>query len=1236
MVDRSRVLDLLLLWEESRDAGRDVTPEELCADHPELLDLVAVEIHRVLRLDERLKMADDDAPALISGTSSPQAGTTIEAGSAAPSSPPDVPGYQIVSILGRGGMGIVYRARDIAFDREVAIKVVADHWPADSNIADRFIQEAKITAQLQHPGIPACFRIGSLPGGRPYLAMKLIKGRTLDELLKEATALNLLAVFEAICQTVGYAHAHRVIHRDLKPLNVMVGGFGEVQVMDWGLAKVLSDAVVTSNDVAPKATEIRSVRAMETGVGNAVGTLAFMPPEQAAGENERIDQRSDVFGLGAILCVMLTGKPPYTGKDSEAIRIAALRGNLAPAYARLDACAAEPGLITLAKRCLAFEPSERPADGQAVAEAVAKLRGDAERRARDAEVEQAKAEVKAAEQRRRRKVQTALAASVLVLLFGFGVAGWWYDRQETLKRERHSRETEQLNAALERTEMALRADDAVTAAIYFQQAETPMASGGHEVQRPRFEQYKKDLAMLQELDRIEDFNWTHYGNQARQERLVATRWAKAFADFGIIPGATSPEEAASTIRASAIVNRLLVVLDRWHLFFESSPLIAAIVTAADADPFREALRRAVEAKDLKRQKELAALPEAINQPERFSLILGGLDSLSIIERQHYLHLVHQRNPKDFHVLMLLGGLYPTNTPENALQRAGWFRAALALRPSNAAAWNNLGTALVDNRDLDGAIAAYKKSLQFDPKDAVGHHNLGLVLHELKDLNGAIVELNEAIRLDPNSPDAHSMLGRVLLDKDVDRAIDELRVAIQIDPSYAGAYQNLGEALRIKNDLVGAIEAHEKAIFLFARDAQKNRDNLDRGLATGHIGLGQDFLAKKEPDRAIAEFNIAIRLGSKSADLYGILGEALFQQDDLDGGIAACKEAVRIDPKIALTHQKLGGALAVNQQLKAAIVEFEEAVRLDRPLAVAHFALAGSALIQNQQIQAAIVEFKEAVRLDRPHTVAQGGLGAALYQARDLLGAKAALNQAILLDPADSDSYLLLADTLRDLGQFAAARDELVKARKHLPADSPNKASIEDGLRKVDELLATEKRLPDVLSSKAKARDSAESIRFAEICGYKRRYLLALRFYAEAVAADAKLEADPLLEHRYAAACHAVLTAEGKGIDPLGVERPEMRRQARDLLAADLTAWTKLFDQAPEENRAKVHEHMKHWLGDSDLAGIRDAEQLNALHPDERTVFERLWRDVRALRDRTAPPERLPAPREFSGNSRPSS
>src|SRR5262245_22036864 len=375
----------------------------------------------------------DDLPTASSPTAQQSSPGEVAPGPGAVATP-GPPGYELREEVGRGGMGAVYRALDVALGRDVAVKILADRFAPDSPAALRFLSEARISGQLQHPGIPAVHQVGTLPDGRPFLVMKLIKGSTLEAILQgradpAAERGRLLGVFEAVCQAVGYAHAHRVIHRDRKPANVMVGAFGEVQVMDWGLAKVLGDPKSAPGE-APAATETHAgtevspppERGADTQAGSLVGTPAFIPPEQAVGEIDRINERSDGFGLGGLLAVVLTGKPPYVGATSEAVRVQAVRGQLDDCFARLDASGAEPELVTLCKKCLAFEPGDRPRDAGEVAQAVAGLRSAAEERAKLAERERLAADVRAAEQTKRRKAfQWAAAAVVTVLLLG--VAG---------------------------------------------------------------------------------------------------------------------------------------------------------------------------------------------------------------------------------------------------------------------------------------------------------------------------------------------------------------------------------------------------------------------------------------------------------------------------------------------------------------------------------------------------------------------------------------------------------------------------------------------------------------------------------------------------------------------------------------------------------------------------------------------------------------------------------------------
>ncbi len=355
---------------------------------------------------------------------------------------PAIPGYELLDKLGSGGMGIVYRAREIAFNRDVAIKILRVRYRAEAISTRRFLEEARVMGQLQHPAIPPIHQIGTLADGRPFLAMKLIKGETLANLLADASASRgmFIAAFAQVCQAIAYAHSRKVIHRDLKPANVMVGAFGEVQVMDWGLAKFLTDSTSPQReqgpDVKDERVEIQTMQSpdLATLAGSVLGTPAYMAPEQAAGEVDKTDERSDVFGLGAILCTILTGKPPYSGTSPETIRLTAIRWESADTLARLDACGADAELIALCKRCLSVEQNARPRDAGEVAKAVAAHLAAVEERAWQTELDRVRAE----ERRKQRRVRFALTGVVALLLaltgFGAGLVSLWRNAESAKKQ----------------------------------------------------------------------------------------------------------------------------------------------------------------------------------------------------------------------------------------------------------------------------------------------------------------------------------------------------------------------------------------------------------------------------------------------------------------------------------------------------------------------------------------------------------------------------------------------------------------------------------------------------------------------------------------------------------------------------------------------------------------------------------------------------------------------------------
>jgi serine/threonine protein kinase len=229
--------------------------------------------------------------------------------------------YELVAELGRGGMGAVYRVRDRELGREVALKVIGDVAPPDAS--QRLAREARALARLEHPGIVPVHDAGVLPDGRVYYTMKLVRGERLDERLRRGLSLNeSFRLFGRIAEAVAFAHANGVIHRDLTPQNVMIGAFGEVLVLDWGLAKLRLEPAGAPLIPAPASLAHPSPAAPptpHTQDGVVIGTPGFMAPEQASGDTRRIDERTDVYALGAILRSMVRASGGRLGRPLAAI-----------------------------------------------------------------------------------------------------------------------------------------------------------------------------------------------------------------------------------------------------------------------------------------------------------------------------------------------------------------------------------------------------------------------------------------------------------------------------------------------------------------------------------------------------------------------------------------------------------------------------------------------------------------------------------------------------------------------------------------------------------------------------------------------------------------------------------------------------------------------------------------------------------------------------------------------------
>ncbi len=349
MSDAEPISELLLRWDELREQGREVTAAELCPDRPELAPELARRIEALRAVYRVPNAAAGVAP-------------TVGEDPTGPVRRVEIPGYEILGTLGSGGMGVVYRARDLRLKRAVALKMILGGRHATAIQRARFKVEAEAAARLQHPNIVQVFEVGEHEG-TPYLALEFVAGGTLAEASQRRPwpAAQAAALVQTLAQAVHHAHERGIVHRDLKPGNVLLGACGLAgepakpqaaepvpKITDFGLAKQLDAAEG------------------QTQTGAVVGTPSYMAPEQAVGGAGQIGPWTDVWALGAILYELLTGRPPFQAasllETLEQVR------TVEPVPPRLLVAQLPADLENVCLKCLQKEPAQRYASAAALAE----------------------------------------------------------------------------------------------------------------------------------------------------------------------------------------------------------------------------------------------------------------------------------------------------------------------------------------------------------------------------------------------------------------------------------------------------------------------------------------------------------------------------------------------------------------------------------------------------------------------------------------------------------------------------------------------------------------------------------------------------------------------------------------------------------------------------------------------------------------------------------------------------
>jgi tetratricopeptide (TPR) repeat protein/predicted Ser/Thr protein kinase len=779
---------------------------------------------------EELLRIDCRAEATAAHLRSPLAGSRTQEG--APPAPgfPVIGRYRVVRVLGEGGMGTVYEAEQDNPRRTVALKVIRPGLASDA-LLKRFAREAQILGRLCHPGIGQVYDAGIADNGQPYFAMELIAGVPLDQFARQH-ALDVpgrLELLARVCDAVQHAHERGVIHRDLKPGNILVESSGQPKVLDFGVAH---------------AADLRSTTA-HTRTGQVVGTLNYMSPEQIAAD-PNLDRRSDVYTLGVILFELLAGRLPYPLEHlglAEAARV--IRDEGPARLGSLDTrCRGD--VETIAAKALEKDRERRyPSAGELAADVRRHLRHEPIRARPPSALYQL------AKFTRRHKALVVTTGAFLLLLLGGGAMTAWQavklaraERDQAVQQAVRSQDVQnalaQAAALREQARVTSNPGKWAEAREAARGAEAlanggPVESGLAErvaVLRRELNEEEKDRRMVARLEEVRLRE-----AEVQQEQVASraagrhreTRYADAFRWYGVDVEALPVAEGARRVRGSKVHEALLAALDHWAWYKEEGPGRArlwAVADGADDNAWRRRLREAARLKDRARLKELAGGAEALVQPPAVQGVLGKALLVAGLpeEAVGFLRQAQQRHPGDFWLNHdLAHALFMDLRPARPAEALGYLRAALALRPGSYEAHMNLGNLLREQWDLSGAEASFRRAGELNPKSSLPHWHLGTVLHMQGDLPGAVACGRKALEIDPKDAKARNQLGVSLrVQGDLPGATACFRSATRLEPENASLHFNLGVALLEQGDLPGAAAC-------FRRAAARNPEDAKLGL-----------------------------------------------------------------------------------------------------------------------------------------------------------------------------------------------------------------------------------------------------------------------------------------------------------------------------------------------------------------------------------------------------------------------
>jgi serine/threonine protein kinase/Flp pilus assembly protein TadD len=871
---------------------------------------------------------------------SPQPEATADVFNLAEKSGTQIGPYKLLQQIGEGGMGVVYMAEQHEpVKRRVALKIIKPGMDTRQVIA-RFEAERQALSLMDHPNIAKVLDAGTTESGRPYFVMELVKGQPITQYCdeKHLTPRQRLELLLPVCQAIQHAHQKGIIHRDIKPTNILVAEYDQQavpKVIDFGVAKATSQAL----------TE----KTMFTGFGQIVGTLEYMSPEQAKVNQLDIDTRSDIYSLGVLMYELLTGSTPFdktrlrSAAFDEMLRIIREEEPERPSTRlssadTLPSIAAnrsmEPGRLGRAIRgeldWIVMKALEK--DRNRRYETASNLAADLQRYLNDEPVQACppSAAYRLRKFARRNKAAIGLAGMVLFFLILLGSGIGWAVRDRTAREQQFAQEraarqmrvSGQLELILDevaRLQQAEKWSEALTSA---RRAESALAAD--EAPPDVQERARQALADLELVRRIEEIRsqsgtvWATLHGLTDNPKLrplagqAEQDYAAAFRGAGIDVDTLTVEETSKRITArSAITAAVLPALDDWvavrsKVKDESATRrLIEVLRTADPDPWRQRVRDCLTHKDWSTLETLVSSPDLDRQPPATISFLsaalrqqaeadtpsagggnGKLGHRGFFLATDILRRAQWKYSADYWINLRLGtDLIWLRTPDDVRDGIGFLRAAVALRPANSFPFNLLGVGYAFLGQNDQAVECYRKAIELDPKYAIAHYNLGIALVRQGKPDEAITCYHKAIELDPKFAWANIGLGNALVRHGKpDEAIAEYRKAIELDSKFAAAHIGLGNALLAQKKLDEAIAEYGKAI-----------DELDPNDSRGNNELA--WLLATCPESKLRNAARAVELGKKAVELspedgtlWNTLGVAHYRNGDWKAAIEALKKS----------------------------------------------------------------------------------------------------------------------------------------------------------------------------------------------------------------------------------------------------------------------------------------------------------------------------------------------------------